>query len=248
MLKKLLALTLGALLITTPVSAAPAFVNSVGADSIAPGSGIPATPAVDFTGVTQIIICTDHAFGSGTAPTDSTSANTYTHIGTTATAGSFVHVEVWASQINPTVTSSMTFTDNDTYDSIAVMGFSGMTVSSNFDQGASGTSATSPVNSGSITPTQNNEVLISCLGVDGTAAPLATSVDSSYTKIWTSVASNSEILLAASYKIQTTAATTSPNWTYANTAASAARVLSFKSGGAGPTAVNSNLLTLGVGQ
>ncbi len=123
---------------------------------------------------------------------------------------------------------------------LCVAAFSGTATSSPFDQQNQANNQTTIADAGSITPTQNNELVISCC----TGATVI-AVDSPYTV--------TDILngvggvnwgAAMAYNVQTTATATDPTWT-TPTFGSGAKIASFKEPGAasgGGPLVKGNLL------
>ena len=113
------------------------------------------------------------------------------------------------SVIGPSVSSSMTFTaPNGFWQSMTVAVYVGIT--SGPDQTASSESA---VGSGSVTPTNNDELVVSCMGDSGVGAPGSPSSPPSFTGIdlYQRAGASAEGV-GNSYQIQTTATTVNPAW------------------------------------
>jgi hypothetical protein len=130
---------------------------------------------------------------------------------------------------NPSVGPGHTFTvsGSNIFASIAVLSFSGAHSSGPFDQQAgqgvaSGTSA----QPGSVTPSEDNELLIAALTFE---VSNTISVNSGFT-----IAGQANLIggvsygIAAAYKIQTTAGAENPTFSWANACPSAANILTFK--------------------
>ena len=162
------------------------------------GSTTGTTSAVSGTGANFIAICTDIS-----QPTDS-SGNTYTLAYQYDFPGE-ISTGLWVA-FGPTVTSSMTFTTPSPVTSISVLLFSG--VASGPDQ-KNGAAHAQPLSLPSVTPTNNNELLISCYGKGGSNTA---SVTSSPLTI-----GNQPFVgyggWASAYEIQTTATATAQTWT-----------------------------------
>ena len=132
------------------------------------GVTVPATGGLNMTGANFIHVCTSQS-GTTPTPTDS-SGNTYQLVLRQGEGGDAV-VYSWVS-FGPTVTSSMTFTAGGV-NVAEVSGWSGVA------SGPDGTSQsqnewTYSLTSGSITPTNANELVLSCFGAYG-ASPNAIS-------------------------------------------------------------------------
>jgi hypothetical protein len=194
---------------TPAVTQAPSLVNQV-----ASGSGT--TSAVSGTGANFIAICT---MNSGIAPTDS-SSNIYTLVKTVPISG-FTGVSLW-SVSNPTVTSSMTFSASSIYGNatgLVAQLFSG--IASGPDQ----TNSADSQASGNITPTNNNELILGCSGVQS-ASP-STGVTSPLT--FSGDAGAAIFGAAAAYQIQTTSTAVGATFTGSAGGANTTLIASFYS-------------------
>lgn len=204
-------------------------------DSVLPAT----TTGIDTTGANLIVIITAHYHETGRGPVtvSDSKGNTWTALTTYVAGDPGCKVQPFYSA-SPTVGTGHTFTASTaagaTYHVIAVAAFSGAHATP-YDtiNGASSAGATS-LAAGSITPSQDNCLVICGMGYeDSTAA----SVDSgmSATNTIASTANNEGCGLA--YKIQTTAAAINPTWSWTNSVACASAVFSFKAaagGGGGP--------------
>ena len=137
---------------------------------------------------------------------------------------------------NPTTAANQTFTVSSgggSYSSFVVLAFSGQ---STLDQ-KNGTFATSSVTSfspGSITPTMNNELLLT--GVCSNSVPsssYAYSIDSSFTiptNGWKPYQAGSNYAAGSAYLIQTTATAENPTWSWTGGSSSyvTSMIASFK--------------------
>lgn len=148
---------------------------------------------------------------------------------------------------NPAVGSSHTFAANGsgTFASIAVAAFSGC-ASSPVDQqngAVSGLSSVPSLATGSITPTQPNELLIYAIGDN---APKTGTASVSVGTILQQAALQAGVSFANSiaYEIQTTATTRNPSFTFGSTTDAAAVIASFKAAGGVTVSAPAGILTL----
>ncbi len=160
---------------------------------------------------------TDSA-GNG-APTALTTSNIASDVG--------AKLYYW---LNPTTSASHTFTFGpaNVYGGLIVAAFSGVKVSSAFDQqnGATSSSA-SALSTGSVTPSEDDELIIFIAGKGGNTTTVnATDIGSmigSYAGV-TAVT----YALGMGYEIQTTATARNPSMSGSGTSVMAARIATFK--------------------
>lgn len=109
---------------------------------------------------------------------------------------------------------TVTFTRSGSFPSIAASAWSGAALSVVLDAqtGNNGGSA-STIQPGSLSPSQDNDLLFTAVAAGGTTI---TSIDSGFSILDNVNAANSEPL-AVAYKIQTTAGAENPTWTLAGT-------------------------------
>ena len=186
--------------------------------------------ATDMTGATLLVSSLSYVVGTGDGITDSL-GNTWVKI---AEATQVTRVSSLWYVANPTVGSSMTFSPTAGFGRAAFAGFSGVATASPLDQTAAGgsTSGTS-LQPGSITPAENDELVVATLAWDNSDTA---SVNSSFT-ISNQGSSANPIGAALGYLIQTTAAAVNPTWSITNSTNMAAMQASFKAaaGGGGAT-------------
>lgn len=142
-------------------------------------------------------------------------------------SGNFMSVIFYVA--NPTVGSGHTFsfTTGGTYASFYASAFSGVKTSSPFDQQNQGNSIGTTVQPGSITPSENNELVVTVGQVDANAGTTPT-INSSYIVTDANSGINSQGVGGGfAYIVQTSAAATNPTWTLGGVAGSAA-IASFK--------------------
>jgi hypothetical protein len=180
---------------------------------------------INTTGATLLVIA--QSGQDDIAPTDSRS-NTWTAC-TNEVAGGFGNDTRTYFAVNPTVGSGHTFTPGGTLASIVASAWSGANTSSPKDQESTGTDALNP-QPGSVTPTEDNEVIIVNFGGIHSGA---CTIDGGFT-----IAQQGAVLGGnyyaggLAYLIQTTAAAANPN--IGNTGGSATAIsATFKVAGAG---------------
>jgi hypothetical protein len=176
-------------------------------------------------------------------------ANTWTKI-RQENGGFAAGVQLWYAY-NITGGSGKTITltcTNGNLPSFALVSFSGTQVADPFDQQNGASSLfTSTQQPGSVTPTSNDQVLVSALGAlsdDGVGV-----IDGGFTVRQTITAVGSQNLtVSIAELIQTTAAAANPTWTYDGTE-NIAVIGTFKAAAGGGGAVKrNNLMLFGVGR
>lgn len=190
----------------------------------------PTTSGVNTTGVDLMIVAIGW-FNSGqstTAPTITDSkSNTWTAL-TVRNTGVNLGTVLYYSRVT-SVGSGHTFTlSGQTYSSICVAGFSG-SISSPFDQeNGYGTSPVTTIQPGSVTPSNDNQLVVSGLASGGVG--YSYSINSSFTiAVQDSGSPSSSFPCGLAYKIQTSAAAVNPTWTLSNSTQAAAAIGTFKS-------------------
>jgi len=196
-------------------------VNTIGAS---PTSGI------DTTGANLIVIAVS-AFGAvGLSPSDSKS-NTWTAL--TGQVGTVAGVKLFYC-LNPTVGSGHTFSYGSGFPTVGVQAWSGAAAASVFDveNGATGAAVTS-IATGSVTPSVNDEVVVTALGLaDSVTGPAA--INGGFTISGQSLGNTGvRESLAMGYLVQTTAAAANPTWSGFTTDGPAAVIASFKAAAGG---------------
>jgi hypothetical protein len=227
-IKPFLTLLLACLWFSWAASAFAAYslVANVAAGSSA-GDDI-TTSSVNTTGANFLACGVSHYEQGGTPTISDSKGNTY--VGLTQQQVSFsVGVRIYYVE-NATVGSGHTFTaaGSGRFASIACAAFSGGKTSASFDQQNGNFLADAvDIQPGSITPTENNELILSALGF-GESDTIT--IDGGFTitnQIDFSGGAHEGVALA--YLIQTTIAAANPTWDWAGTnAATAAAIASFK--------------------
>lgn len=190
-------------------------------------SGSVTTSAIDTTGAGLIVIglAYDDSPSRVVILTDS-KGNEWRHI-RSVTQGATRSALFYT--IPKSVGSGHTFSNINTnnFSSIAVQAFSGIAESITVDQISSNNVSSTTLAPGSITPTIDNELVISHLAISGAGTPI--SIDGGFTE-------TNEIDFSAgnyyggamAYLIQTTAAAANPTWTRTTSNPMAATMASFK--------------------
>ena len=174
------------------------------------GSITVTTPAINTTGARMIAICSSE-WTQQVPPTDS-SGNVYQKA-ISQNEDDDSNVGLWYA-LSPITSASQTFTQTGQSPALAVMAFSN--VASGPDQQNTSDSYGQFLTSGNVTPTNNNELIVSCLsgypdGFSATVSPL-TVVDS---LPWNGGYSGSVATYDA-YRVQTTASTLQATWNMVN--------------------------------
>jgi hypothetical protein len=167
------------------------------------------TSAINTTGANLIVVGITNQLQGGLSLSDS-KGNTWTLIQTSNDPSMDQYAKLYYCY-GPSVGAGHTFTVTGSYSPIAVLAFSGAASSPLDQQTGSGNDSAGGFQPGSVTPTQNNELIVSFVGIQPSSSP---SVDSGFTL------NSSGILVAAvsygwgmAYLIQTTAGATNPTWT-----------------------------------
>ena len=206
------------------------------------------TSGVNTTGADLLIVFITS--GSTTPSLSDSFSNTWTLIASITGSHGLSYLYYCSA---PTVGAGHTFTtDKTNFGTITVQAWSG-SAASPLDQFSSfGTSTTTTVQPGSITPLSNNELII-CGSFSGLVAIAEPTVDSGFTipagSGFAGVPGTNYGGEALAYLEQTSAAAVNPTWTYAsNTGDGQAIIASFKGaagGGGGATLVRRTLSSLG---
>jgi hypothetical protein len=196
------------------------------------------TAAADSTGCDLIVICATWYAAAGTPTLSDSKGNTYTALTahTDTVPGSLI-----AYCQAPTVGSGHTFTLNLTgsFPRLSAMGFSGSAASPFDQQNGSASSGATSLATGSVTPTQNDELVIAALTRrDGGTLSIGDGFTIEKQEDWEA----SHIGHACAYKIQTTSAAVNPTWSWSGSVYCASSIATFKAaGGSGSPDVTLNL-------
>lgn len=188
------------------------------------------TGSIDTTGASFLVLNVAW-YDPGTAPTISDSkSNTWSALTKQTSTGSS-RLYYCAS---PSVGSGHTFSANGTgsYPSIQVLAFSG-SHGTPFDQQNGAASAGATLATGSITPSEDNELVIAGL-VHGDNLGGAVSIDGGFTAYKNAFSSGNNMGGGIAYLIQTTATAANPSWSVTTSTQLAATIASFKASAAAP--------------
>lgn len=206
------------------------------ADVEAGGTGTPngvTTGAINTTGANFCAqFLADYTPGSGEAFSDN-KGNSYSALAAsenTNVRAQFAYAE------NATTGTSHTFSVSGTgiYPTLGAIACSGVKTSGSFDQqnGAVTGGASTTIQPGSVTPTENNELVLTgvCFG-----QAASVTVNLGFTEIADiAFSSGNYFQMGLAYEIQTTATARNPTWTSGTSEEGAARIATFK---AQPTAM-----------
>ena len=200
------------------------------------------TDAINTTDADLLIVIV-HAWQPTPAPSDN-KGNSFTRL-TNYRSGNFGSVEISYSKPT-TVGSGHTFTaiNNNSFLAITAMAFSGSKATSPFDV-ENGNATTSTVTSrqpGSITPSENNELIISGIAWNGTGGG-SPSIDSGMTIAQSLQGSSGQMGGAGAYLFQSVAAAINPTWSWTPASEVGVAIASFK----GAADTPKRLALLGVG-
>lgn len=202
-------------------------------------AGAGTTPAVDTTGASLLVACVC----GDTAPSISDSkGNTWNEL--LMETGDFGYEVSLFYAANPTVGTGHTFTVSGGSPAMGVVAFSGVATTSPFDQQSTGDQDnTSPASAGSVTPTEDNELLVAGCGGLGSAVSIGSSFNLDQD---IDVVGGTNFSVAIAHKIQTTAGAENPDWAFSGTAI-ATVIATFKAaaGGGGRTTKNTRAFPLG---
>lgn len=229
MIKRLIIL-LALMLWAAPGWAAVTFVNHC-EYNFAQNGGTSASDC-DMTGANLLVLAIAY-YSTGNPAISSSPANTWNARTEYASTNSRIKIHY---AYNASVSSTMTFTasGSDQYSSIAVLGFAGALATDPYDveNGATDAGFVTTLQPGSITPGQNDEVVVTALCFEITAN--TASIDSGFSTAYQKdVITGTAEGVAIAYKIQTAAAAVNPAWSLTVASPMNVTQASFKSAGGG---------------
>ncbi len=192
------------------------------------GNGV-TTGAVDTTGADLLIINVGYYFPLGPVTVSDSKGNSWSALTAYGFSGGATNL-FWSKPTS--VGAGHTFSSNvsTTFPSIEVMAFSGSHATP-LDQATGAFDSVHTLQPGTITPTQDNELVITGLGHENNSAG-AVSVDGGFTGlIKQAYGSGTNEGSGMAYLIQTTAAAANPTWNYTADATAGAAIVSFKASG-----------------
>lgn len=158
--------------------------------------------------------------------------NTWTQLTQTSSGGNTAKFFYVA---NPTKGTGHFFNTDGAFPGVSIVAYSGVKLSSPADQSAQTTATSTTGQAGSITPSENCELVAAGVGI-GSNGVSASSIDGGFS-IATSIAANSNLGSAIADLIQTSAAAANPTWTMSGSTLMNLHIASFKAetcGGATP--------------
>ena len=189
------------------------------------------TGSINTTGANLIVFCIASYISSTLSISDSkgNTWSTLTRYWNAATENVSILI---AYCYGPSVGSGHTFSvsGGSSYASIAVAAFSGAPASPLDQQnGSDASGSSSTVQPGSITPTQNNELIVSAVGIDGNGntPTVDSSISITDTAAWSG---GNNFGISLGYRVQSAAAAINPTWTLSGSSPGMApAIASFKS-------------------
>lgn len=198
------------------------------------GGGQVATGAIDTTGADTLFVHLAQYNGSSGATVSDSKGNTWTALTPQSAAQT---LSKWFYCAGPTVGTGHTFSSNfgTTFVNIEVLAFSGGHASPFDTEGGATTGSGTSLATGSITPGQNNSLILSggCFG-NSSANPYTP--NGGFTVADQLTASPGNYLGgAAAYLIQTSSAAANPTWSWTGSTDAAVTIATFKAAAAGGT-------------
>lgn len=185
------------------------------------------TAGIDTTGA-DLLILVRSDFGASRAAVSDSKGNSWNALTVSQAAGSGGATTIfWSKPVAVGAAHTFTATQANSFPTLNVLAVSGGAALAPADQenGAAFAAATT-AQAGSITPTENNEIVIAAITHDTAVASLA--IGSSY-NLSTSVVTNTNHEGGGlAYIIQTSAAATNPQWSWNTASNGSARIASFK--------------------
>lgn len=172
------------------------------------------TSGIDTTGADFIVVSISHYTPSGAATLSDSKGNTWTPL--TDRAQAAVSAQIFYCE-NPVVGSGHTFQysgGGNYYPSIFVSAWSGSKASSAFDAENGATAASGPLSTGSITPAEDNELIITALGCNNFPSTAIT-VNGGFTVTDTiETVAGVHFGGGMAYLVQTSASSANPQWSW----------------------------------
>lgn len=188
------------------------------------------TVGATTTGANLITVFTSSYNLVGAPTLTDSNSNTWTALTTFTSTGARVIIYYC---FNPIVGASHTFTltGTGTFSAVGAKAWSGSTTGP-FDQqnGNNFNSSATGIQPGSVTPSQNNELVVTCLGMEG-SSPTPT-INSSFVGVeYVNYVGGSNFSLAFASLIQTAAGAINPTWSFSSTNNQAVAIATFKASG-----------------
>lgn len=194
-------------------------------------SGGGAAPAINATGASLIVVTTSRYNVTAATPTDD-QGRTYTALTNVENTSAFgVAGRIWYTE-NPTGSLAslvVTFAATNLYPAFGVSAWSGTATASVFDVQSTNNNGNAPSATsqpGSVTPGQNDSLVIAIAAYESTAA---CTIDGGFTELYDGpLVGGSYFGGMAAYLIQTTAAAANPTVTYGGSNANVTAIAAFK--------------------
>lgn len=184
---------------------------------------------INSTGCDRLVIV---AVGGGLATfTDNKNASGWQALTAQNDIGA-TRTQMWYHE-SPTVGSGHTFTHAQSYGALAVIGFTGWAASSAFDAENGNALAVGglTINTGSVTPSENDCVLVAGIGTGGD--PSGSAPSGFIVAEYLVGVGGTNYGVAIAFKIQTTAGAENPQFSHTPSAVCGAVIAAFKSDGIG---------------
>lgn len=222
-------------------------VGSISAGSTNGGDTV-ATGSLDTTGADCLVGVVTNYTGIGVPSISDSKSNSWTSLtnrNATNTNGRMFYCVPSSVGSGHTFSGGLAGTD---YPSIAVIALAGVHATPFGAESGSGSDGVTTKQAGSLTPSENNCIVIACLSFNAANTP---SINESFTIAQhIDFSSGQHFGVDLAYKIQTTAAAQNPTWTNGSSGEMVAALAWFKSaagGGGGANYLTSKLSLLGVG-
>lgn len=190
------------------------------------------TDAIDTTGANLIVLAINQYSNVSVTASDS-KGNTWTALTARKSAGGFGTTLYYCA--SPSVGTGHTFTVSGTgaYPNIGVIAVSGAAASPfDLEEGVSAGTTSTSHQPGSLTPSEDNCLVISSNSNGGTSL----SINSSFTASTVNNTGGSYVGGGIAYKIQTTAGAENPTWSWTTSTVRASAIASFKAAAGGSSA------------
>jgi hypothetical protein len=248
-MRKVLALFVVLLLWAAPVDAAITVVTGTNVCAGSSDGSAVTTAGVNTTGATLLVAAvSDHPGFDGTI--SDSQGNTWTTSLATANAGGSSGKLYFAVVTSTNASHTVTYSGDSTFPSICIIAFAGTHSTPYTTQESTGTAASNAVQPGSLTPSEDNCVVVSALAFNDNSSQTF-SINGGWTIAGQEPYSGGLHFGAGlGYLIQTTAAATNPQWSFAASSADlSASSAVFKSdgGGGGGGTPPQRLILLGAG-
>jgi hypothetical protein len=193
------------------------------------GSGT--SPAIDTTGASLLVAYVADFTGSAASTFADSQGNTWTALTARPLTGNMRSQMYYCAA--PTTSASHTFsaTGTNSFAAIAIAAYSG-TATSPYDQETGATTLTgTSLATGSVTPSENNELVIYGCGYASSALSVSvgTMLDTA------AIIGGTSYGIGLAYEIQTTATARSPSWSWSSSNSCSTTIATFKAAGGGAT-------------